>query len=59
VSKWVRSVVIGLCTAVLGFALILIEVATNFEFGFERDMGLPWLFEIRGPLPSPRCSTSW
>ncbi len=52
-SKWVRSIIIGVCTALLGLVLMGVEISTNFKFGFERDMGLPWLFEIRGPLPSP------
>lgn len=53
VSKWIRSIIIGLCTAVLGSVLIWADADSHIRLGFERDMGLPWLFYIRGPLPKP------
>jgi len=51
--RWARSILIGLCTAALGFLLILIDSDSDFNLGFERDVGLSWLFMIRGPLPPP------
>ncbi len=47
--NWIRSAIIGLCTAVVGLVLIV----TDFGMEFERDTGLAWLFTIRGPLPRP------
>lgn len=47
--NWIRSVIIGLCTAVAG----LILTVTEFGHEYERDVGLAWMFTIRGPLPSP------
>jgi adenylate cyclase len=47
--NWIRSTIIGLCTALIGLILIV----TDFGKEFERDTGLAWLFTIRGPLPSP------
>jgi len=51
--RWARSILIGLCTAALGFLLILLDSDSDFNLGFERDVGLPWLFKMRGPLPGP------
>jgi adenylate cyclase len=53
VSKWARSIIIGLCTAVLGAVLIWADADRDIKLGFERDMGLPWLFHFRGALPEP------
>lgn len=47
----VRSAVIGICTALLGMAVFLAD--HRLELGFERDIGLAWLFTIRGPMPQP------
>lgn len=47
--NWIRSTIIGLCTAMIGLFLTV----TDFGMEFERDTGLAWLFTIRGPLPSP------
>lgn len=47
--NWVRSAIIGLCTAVVGLVLTV----TDFGMELERDTGLAWLFTIRGPLPKP------
>lgn len=47
--NWIRSTIIGLCTALIGLILIV----TDFGKEFERDTGLAWQFTIRGPLPSP------
>lgn len=47
--NWIRSAIIGLCTAVVG----LILTVTDFGTEYERNTGLAWLFTIRGPLPSP------
>ncbi len=50
---WARSILIGLCTAALGFLVILVDGDPNIKLSFERNVGLPWLFKMRGPLPSP------
>lgn len=52
-QRWVRSGLIGLGTAFLGAVLILADGSERLNLGFERDMGLSWMFVIRGPAASP------
>ena len=48
-SRWLHSIAFSLATAILGVAVLISPVG---KFA-ERDFGLGWLFELRGPLESP------
>ncbi|MGH6901622.1 MAG: CHASE2 domain-containing protein, partial [Geminicoccaceae bacterium] len=47
--RWLRGLLIGVATGVCGAALIATPVGTEFE----KIVGLPWLFKIRGPIDPP------
>ncbi len=47
--RWLRSLLIGTAIGVLGAALAVTPVGTEFE----KDFGLPWLFKIRGAVEPP------
>ncbi len=47
--KWVRGLLIGLATALSGLLLAL----TPPGGALERNVGLAWLFKIRGPVEPP------
>ena len=44
-----RSLTVGALTGLCGAALILSPLGT----AFEEEVGLAWLFKLRGPLPAP------
>lgn len=48
-KQWLRSIALGVLTAVIGVLLSVTPVGLEFE----RIVGLPWLFQIRGPLEPP------
>ncbi|TDG12418.1 adenylate/guanylate cyclase domain-containing protein [Seongchinamella unica] len=48
-TRLLKAIVLGLATALLGVLLSFSPYGT----GIERGLGLPWLFGIRGPVPSP------
>lgn len=48
-TRWARSLLIGIATGLCGAALIL----TPFGAELERVVGLPWLFKLRGPIDPP------
>lgn len=48
--RWIFALFIGLATALGGVLLAL----TPLGFEFEKNVGLPWLFSIRGPVEAPR-----
>ena len=46
---WVRSLIVGAVTGLIGAALILSPLGT----ALEEEVGLAWLFQVRGPLAPP------
>ena len=44
-----RSLTVGALTGLCGAALILSPLGT----AFEEEVGLAWLFKLRGPMPAP------
>jgi len=49
VRRWLKSIVAGLVTGMVGIALDLTPLGPDFE----KDVGLNWLFNIRGPIEPP------
>jgi len=47
--RWARGLLIGIATGLCGAGLIITPVGAEFE----RIVGLPWLFKIRGPIEPP------
>jgi adenylate cyclase len=47
--RWARSLLIGIATGLSGAGLIIMPVGAEFE----RIVGLPWLFQVRGPIEPP------
>src|SRR5918994_3292636 len=47
---WSRSLTVGAVIGVCGVALILSPLGT----AFEEEVGLAWLFRVRGPIEAPR-----
>ena len=47
--RWARGLLIGAITVLCGAALAFTPAGT----GFERNVGLSWLFKIRGPIEAP------
>lgn len=48
-SRYIKAIVLGAGSAILG---ILLSLSTS-GLSMERGLGLPWLFGIRGPVPTP------
>jgi adenylate cyclase len=48
-ALWVRSLIVGAITALLGAGLILSPLGT----ALEEEVGLAWLFQVRGPVAPP------
>lgn len=48
-KRWIKAVVAGLVVAVVGVVLSLSPVALEFE----RGVGLPWFFQLRGAVVPP------
>jgi len=46
---WTRSLIVGAVTGLCGVALILSPLGT----AFEEEVGLAWLFQVRGPVAAP------
>jgi adenylate cyclase len=44
-----RGLLIGVATGLVGAALVMTPVGTEFE----KTIGLPWLFKLRGPIEPP------
>ncbi len=49
-SLWLRSLIVGLLTGVIGALLILTPPGVSFE----EEVGLAWLFRVRGAVEPPR-----
>src|SRR5688572_7097704 len=47
--RWVQSVVAGIVTAVCGAVFVLLPVSAQFE----ENIGLTWLFTMRGAIEPP------
>jgi adenylate cyclase len=47
--RWPRSLLIGIATGLCGAALVTTPVGTEFE----KTVGLPWLFKVRGAIEPP------
>ena len=47
--RWFRGLLIGIATGVCGAALVVTTLGT----WFEETVGLPWLFQVRGPITPP------
>jgi adenylate cyclase len=48
-ALWVRSLIVGAITGLLGAGLILTPLGT----ALEEEVGLVWLFQVRGPIAPP------
>ena len=48
-SPWIRSLIVGAVTGLIGAALILSPLGT----ALEEEVGLAWLFQVRGPVAAP------
>jgi adenylate cyclase len=48
-NKWIRNLIAGAGVGAIGVALLI----TQIGFAFEKNFGLPWLFQIRGPVEAP------
>lgn len=48
-KHWVKGLVFGAATGLMGAILGLSPIGTDFE----QNVGLDWLFNIRGPIPPP------
>jgi adenylate cyclase len=48
-TPWVRSLIVGAVTGLIGAALILTPLGT----ALEEEVGLAWLFQVRGPVAAP------
>ena len=48
-SLWLRSLIVGAITGLLGAGLILSPLGT----ALEEEVGLAWLFQVRGPVAPP------
>jgi adenylate cyclase len=46
---WTRSLIVGAVTGLCGLILILSPLGT----AFEEEVGLAWLFQVRGPVAAP------
>ena len=47
--RWPRSLLIGVATGLCGAALVVTPIGIEFE----KIVGLPWLFQVRGPIEPP------
>lgn len=47
--QWLKGLAIGTCAGLSGAALILLPLGA----ALERNVGLSWLFQIRGPVAAP------
>jgi adenylate cyclase len=47
--RWLRGLLIGIATGACGAALVVTTLGT----WFEETVGLPWLFQVRGPIAPP------
>ena len=47
--RWLRGLLIGVATGAVGAALLVTQLGTRFE----EIVGLPWLFQVRGPIAPP------
>jgi adenylate cyclase len=48
-SRWVKGITVGIVTGMIGAVLGL----TSLGEDFEKNIGLDWLFHIRGPIAPP------
>jgi adenylate cyclase len=48
-ATWIRSLTVGAVTGLCGVLLILSASGTSFE----EEVGLAWLFRVRGPMAAP------
>jgi adenylate cyclase len=48
-SRWLKAIVVGLTTGLIGSLIGL----TPLGHEFEQDFGLAWLFRTRGPIAAP------
>ena len=48
-SRWVKGITVGIATGLIGAVLGLTPLGEDFE----KNIGLDWLFHIRGPIAPP------
>ncbi len=47
--RWLIACAMGIVTAMIGLGIGLSPLGTELE----KDVGLPWLFSLRGPVKAP------